>query len=305
MARGKNNTRVLLTLCGLGILILTLSVVSISLLAGGLGVSSQLTGSHFAFDSGTAFTLRGANLGAQGLTPSLVSQLETLLIDPTVLFILFIVAAICLYLEMSHPGAIVPGAVGALALALFIFGAVPLRPDWGGFVLMLLAIVLLAVDVRAPTHGALTLVALISLVIGSLLFFNGGLANSSGPQDISPIVVIAFALAVGLVAVFVLRFAILAQRRQIKTGKDNFIGQQAQVIEALQPDGRVMIQGENWQARLSPAYAQPDARIAAAAPDGIGSTTLARRTASPVVEVGDIVKVVRVEGLQLIVAPVA
>ncbi len=73
-------------------------------------------------------------------------------LDPNVLFILFIVAAICIYLELAHPGAIVPGTIGAIALLLFLCGAGALNPNWVGLALMLLAIVLLAVDVLVPTH---------------------------------------------------------------------------------------------------------------------------------------------------------
>ena len=113
-------------------------------------------------------------------TPLLASQV-------VVRVCLFIVAAICIYLELAHPGAIVPGTVGVIALVLFLFGAGSLNPNWAGLVLMLLAIVLLAIDVRVPTHGVLTAGALVCLVVGSLIFFNSN-AGSGGPT-LSPLII--------------------------------------------------------------------------------------------------------------------
>src|SRR5262249_52800001 len=58
---------------------------------------------------GTSFTLHTAGLPITLLEPTLINQIQTVLYNPTVLFILFIVAALCIYLELAHPGAIVPG----------------------------------------------------------------------------------------------------------------------------------------------------------------------------------------------------
>jgi len=101
--------------------------------------------------------------------PAFANRVQGFLADPTVLFLLFVLATTCLYIELAHPGAIVPGVIGALALILFLFSAGSIQPNWAGLALMLLAIVLLAIDVRAPTHGFLTVSALVSLVIGAVI----------------------------------------------------------------------------------------------------------------------------------------
>ena len=116
--------------------------------------------------------------------PAFATRVQGILADPTVLFLLFVLATTCLYIELAHPGAIVPGVIGALALILFLFSAGSIQPNWAGLALMLLAIVLLAIDVRAPTHGFLTVSALVSLVIGALIFFDTG-SNPEG-QGLNP-----------------------------------------------------------------------------------------------------------------------
>ena len=167
-----------------------------------LGADSQddllqkLDGYAGHFSSGAAFTLHTAGLSVNELQPTLANQLETLLFDPTLLFILFIIAAICIYLELAHPGAIVPGTIGALVLLLFLFGSQAINPNWTGLLLMVLAIVLLAFDVRVPTHGVLTVGALIALVVGSLIFFDSG--SETGGTGVDPVLISGAAAAVGL-----------------------------------------------------------------------------------------------------------
>jgi membrane-bound serine protease (ClpP class) len=237
---------------------------------------AQLEGFNGVYANGDTFTLSLAGLPTQTLQPSLANTLETFLFDPTVLFLLFVIAAICIYLELAHPGAIVPGVIGALTLVVFLIGALSISPNWGGLALMLLAIVLLVIDTRTPTHGVLTVGALISLVAGALIFFDTG--PNPGAQGVNPYVVIGVAMGVGLIALLVLRAIVSAQMRRVTTGKESYIGQIVTVIEPIAPKGRVSLQGENWAASLE----SPDA---------------------PPLPVGVYARVTKVQGLTLIVTP--
>lgn len=233
----------------------------------------QLDGTSVTLATGTQVTLHTAGLPLNEISPTLANHLEDFFLDPTILFIIFIVAAVCIYLELSHPGAIVPGTVGVIALVIFLFGAGSLDPNWAGLVLMLLAIVLLAVDVRAPTHGVLTLGALISLVLGSLIFFDSH--TGEGAPGVSPIVIGATAVGVGLVSLVVISYAVRSQRWRVTTGGEGLLGQTATVTVALDPQGRVRIMGEDWAARLSKdALAQqmsaaPEDRVRVMGRDGL------------------------------------
>ena len=171
-----------------------------------------------------------------------------------------------------------PGTIGAIALVLFLLGAGTLNPNWAGLALMLLAIVLLAIDVRVPTHGVLSVGALVSLALGSFIFFDTGVDRST--QPLSPVIIGGMVIGVGLIALIVLQFVIRSQRWPVRTGSAGLVGQQATVLTSLAPDGRVRVMGEDWSARL----AQSDA---------------------PPVEAGASVRVVRVEGLKVLVEPTA
>jgi membrane-bound serine protease (ClpP class) len=241
---------------------------------------TNLDGRQVTLANHTSATLRTAGLPQRQLEPTFANQVQAVLFDPNVLFLIFILAAVCIYLELSHPGAILPGTIGAIALLLFLFTAGALQPNWAGLALMLLAIVLLAIDVRAPTHGILTAGALISLVLGALIFFDTG-TNRAAPT-LNPFVLVGVVAAVAVLSAAILRAAIRAQRFPVKTGREGLIGERAKVVDALSPDGRVRILGENWAARLAEPFAH----------------------SGEAVEAGTEVRVVRVDGLTLVVEPI-
>ena len=181
-----------------------------------------------------------------------------------------------IYLEISHPGAILPGTAGGIALILFLFAVGSLTPNWAGLALMVLAFVLLVLDLRLPTHGVLTIGAIVSLVVGALLFFNSG-GPYSGPQ-VNPLVVYSMAVVIGLISFTLITIIVRAQRRPVTTGVEGMIGAKATALTPLLPEGRVSYGGENWAAVL----------------DDPGTS----------VDAGSEVQIVAVEGLRLHVRPV-
>jgi len=179
---------------------------------------------------------------------SMVNTLYTLLLNPNVIFLLFIVAVIGIFVEVSHPGAIFPGVVGSIALILFLFGSWFLSPNWFGLGLMALAFILLILDIKLPAHGVLTIGAVIALILGSLLFFNSG-GPSQGPR-VNPILVFTMGGLVGMIGLYVVTLVVRTRQRSVKTGTDSMIGAIVIASTPLQPTGRVDYKGENWTAVL-------------------------------------------------------
>ena len=180
--------------------------------------------------------------------------MSALILDPNVTFLLFVVAMIGIYVEVSHPGLILPGVTGGIALLLFFFATGSLSPNWVGLALMALAFVLLVLDVRLPSHGVLTIGAVISLIFGALIFFNSGGPNQ-GPQ-VNPLVVYIVGAVVGAIGLSLVTVIVRAQRRPVTTGVEGMIGSIVVASTALLPEGRVSYQGEDWTAVLdAPAIA--------------------------------------------------
>ncbi len=91
---------------------------------------------------------------------------------PEVMFILMLIAMYGIIGEMTTPGAILPGVVGAIALILALYMSAILPVNVTGLVLIALALMLFIFDVYAPSHGVLTMGGVISFLIGSLMLFN-------------------------------------------------------------------------------------------------------------------------------------
>jgi len=202
---------------------------------------------------------------------SLFEIFYSFLLTPDVAFLLFVAAMLCIFLELSHPGAVVPGVIGVVALLLFLFAAAALSPNWAGLVLMLLAGVLLVLDVKLLTHGLLTLGAVLSLIVGTLLFFN------TGEQHIQPIVVYITGAIFGLVGITLVSWIVRIQHKRVTTGIEGMVGSRVIALTPLLPEGRVRYEGENWAAIMN----EPDT------------------SADP----GSELRVVSVEGLRLRVRP--
>src|SRR6266487_217062 len=211
---------------------------------------NQVNGRAVKLASGNSVTLHTMGIQEQDINSGPIDTLYNLLLDPNVIFLLFIVAMIGIFVEISHPGAIVPGVTGAIALLLFLFAAGSLSPNWAGLALMALAFVLLVLDLRLPTHGVLTVGAMIALVSGALLFFNSG-GPYSGPQ-VNPLVVFTMAGLIGLISFTLIAVIVRVQRRPVTTGVEGMIGAKVVTLTPLLPEGWVSYGGERWAAILEP-----------------------------------------------------
>jgi membrane-bound serine protease (ClpP class) len=217
----------------------------------------QVDGRTLTLAGGRQITLQTAGADLREISQGPLDALYELLIDPNVVFLLFVIALLGIYVEISHPGLIIPGVAGAISLLLFLFGAGSLSPNWAGLALMALALVLLILDVRLPTHGTLTVGAVLSLVVGALLFFNSG-----GPYQgihVNPLVVYIMGLVVGGLGFYVVAVVVRSRRAPVTTGSEGMIGKRVSALTPLVPEGRVSYGGEDWAAVLDPPTMSVDA----------------------------------------------
>ena len=70
----------------------------------------------------------------------LANVLNTL-IDPNLISLLFLAGIAGIGFEIFHPGVVLPGALGAVALVIALFGFSVLPFSWGGILLILLGVV--------------------------------------------------------------------------------------------------------------------------------------------------------------------
>ena len=164
---------------------------------------------------------------------------------PEVMFILMLVAIYGIIGEMTTPGAILPGVVGAIALILALYLAAILPVNVTGVVLIALAMMLFIFDIYAPTHGVLTMGGIVSFLIGSLMLFN----RADPLFRLSLSYIIPATLMTAAFFAFVIGKGLRAQRLPVKTGVQAMVGKTVTASTPIDSQGgRVFVEGENWSA---------------------------------------------------------
>lgn len=224
------------------------------------GSESQLLDSidgmtiHRTADSGQAadvtLHLRGARIVT--IEPTMREQLLSYLANPNIALILLVGGALLIYLEFNIPGTIVPGALGTVMvlLAIFALNLLPIRHT--ALLLLLAAAVLMVLEVKFASHGALAIAGIVCLAFGTLTLVDAPIPE----MRVQPTIAISLCLAFGIITVVLLRLAIKARRMKALTGPAALVGSEGSAMEPIwlrgtEPVGRVQVQGEIWQATAS------------------------------------------------------
>ncbi|NIQ96677.1 MAG: nodulation protein NfeD, partial [Desulfuromonadales bacterium] len=89
--------------------------------------------------------------------------------NPTVAYLLMMLGVLGIFFEISQPGVILPGAVGAIALLLAFFAFQMLPVNYAGVLLVLLGVILFILEIKVTSFGMLTVGGIVSLSLGSLM----------------------------------------------------------------------------------------------------------------------------------------
>jgi membrane-bound serine protease (ClpP class) len=217
-------------------------------------------------DAERPYTLNLAGAHIDNVSPGFFTRVLNAIIDPNILSLLFLAGIIGIGFEVFHPGVVLPGALGAVALLTALFGFSVLPISWTGLLLILLGVVLFVIDAHVVSHGALTISGLASLIVGMLLLFH----NAPAPYHTSTWLVVSVTVPLALFWVLAMSKAVAVRRRPVTVGPTRVVGEDG-VVRA---PGQVFVAGELWRAHRD---------------DG-GELKL-----------GDTVRVVSVDGLELTV----
>lgn len=231
------------------------------------GMSVEVQGEEHALRTAWAFP--------QAISQTLTEQLLQILTNPNIVLLLMTVGVQALLIEISSPGGWAAGFIGVVCLALGGYGLGILDVNWFGLVFLVLALVLFVLDIKAPTHGALTVTGVASFVAGALVLFNS--PGTPSFQHVSVPLVVGMGMLTAAGFFVMLTFVVRAHRRPVEVGREVLVGRTGVVRSALAPAGMVQVAGELWSAEVE--------------------------TGAPAVAEGERVEVVRVQGLRLVVRP--
>jgi membrane-bound serine protease (ClpP class) len=198
-------------------------------------------------DGERALRTRGAI--TESVEMSLIEQLLLVVTDPNIVFILMSLGVLALQVELTHPGTWVPGFIGVTCLALAIYGLGVLPVNWFGLVFIITAFVLFVLEVKAPTHGALTAAGVASFIVGTLVLF-----NSPGVPEferVSVPLVVGVGIGIGLMFAGIVAFALRAQRLPIQMGTETVLDKIGVARSNIGASGQVQVESELWTAEAA------------------------------------------------------
>jgi len=194
----------------------------------------------------------------------------TPLLDPNIAFVLLVLGILGIYVEFSHPGLILPGVAGGILVILALMALTLLPINWAGAALILLGLLLFVLEAKIASHGVLGIGGALAMVLGALI-----LIDTAVPElRIHVGTALAVTLPFALITTFLLRLALQARRLKVATGSAGMIDEIGIAKTDLDPEGKVFVHGEWWNA-----------------------------VSGSVVRQGGKVKVVGLEGLRLKVSP--
>lgn len=164
---------------------------------------------------------------------------------PEVMFILMLAAIYGIIGELSNPGAIFPGVVGAVAFILALYMGAVLPINAAGVALILLALGLFVADIFAPTHGVLTIGGIIAFLLGGFMLFD----QAESGLRLSWAILLPSALATAAFFAFVVGAGLKAQFLPLRAGAQTMLGQTAAALTRVDASGGlILVEGEYWQA---------------------------------------------------------
>ncbi|HEX5585953.1 MAG TPA: NfeD family protein [Acidimicrobiia bacterium] len=175
-------------------------------------------------------------------------QLLHRLISPSIAYFLFVAGLGLLVFEFYTASIGLAGLVGAICVIGAFVGFSYLPVNGWAFGLLVLAALGFAIDAQAGSLGFWTIVAAISLGVGSLFLYGG--SSALGPPWWVLLVVCGGMLLFmigGMTAMIRARFSTPT------VGREGMIGETGEAEVDVAPDGVVVIRGARWRARTNRA----------------------------------------------------
>jgi membrane-bound serine protease (ClpP class) len=190
------------------------------------------------------------------------TQFLSVITDPTIAYVLMLLGIYAIIFELSNPGLVLPGVVGAISLLIGLYALHMLPVNYAGLALIVLGIGLMVAEAFLPAYGSLGIGGVIAFVIGSVILID--VPGYSIPYSL----IGGFAVGSGIFLIVVLASLLRSRKRPIVSGREELIGASGEVIPAPGPESWARVHGETWRVR-SRAPLAPGQRVRVTAMDGL------------------------------------
>lgn len=193
---------------------------------------------------GSIVTLHVAGKPITGYEMTLKEEILSKLMDPNIAYLLLMLGGLALFAEFNHPGTVLPGVVGVISILLALFALNLLPTRFAALALLLAAFALFALEAKFATHGVLGIGGIVCMIIGALFLVDGPIPEMR--VHLSTAVLVS--IPIGAIAIFLTSLVLRVRRSPVVTGSEGMIGEIGVARTALEPDGKVFVHGEIWNA---------------------------------------------------------
>ena len=147
-------------------------------------------------------------------------------------------------MELYNPGMIFPGVAGGICLLLSFFALQVLPVNYVGILLIILSVVLFVLELKVQSFGVLSVGAIISMTLGSVMLFETG----EVAMRVSWAVIIPTVAAVSSFFIFALGLVVKAWMSKPRTGEQGLVGEYGIALTDIDREGKIALHGEYWNA---------------------------------------------------------
>ena len=192
---------------------------------------------------GTAVTLHLQGVSTRAVAMNWRQRVLSVIARPDLLFLLLLGALAGIGAELTHPGLVFPALLGTVCLVLFLFASQAIPISGTGVLLVALALVLFAAEVKVHSFGLLTAGGIASIILGAMMLVDAPEAEMR--VSLGTLLPAAALVAVG--TILLVRLVVQAQRRRPLTGAPAMVGERGVAETPLEPRGWVLVHGERWR----------------------------------------------------------
>jgi membrane-bound serine protease (ClpP class) len=208
------------------------------------GIIQQYDGKEIRRFDGRPVTLQLHGAAIQQFEMTARQKILSGVLDPNLALILALAGLIGLYVEVTHPGLIAPGVIGAISLILALFAFNMLPVNWTGVALIILAIVLFVMEATVTSHGILAIGGILAMIVGGLMLVEGPI-----PQlRVRLSTTLGLTFPVAAITIVLVRLVVLSHRRKSIVGEEGMMGTVGVAKTDIHQDGKVLVRGEYWNA---------------------------------------------------------
>jgi membrane-bound serine protease (ClpP class) len=204
----------------------------------------QMKGKSFKRFNGESATLDLEGQPIATFNMTLKERILDALMEPDLAFLLLAIGILALYIEFNHPGAVIPGTVGAVFILVAAFALNLLPTRFAALGLILGAFVLFAAEAKFVSHGVLTAGGIVLLTLGGLLLVDAPIPE----MRVHLATALAVSVPLGIITAFLMSIALKARRNKVVTGEQGLVSETGVAQTALSPRGKVFVHGELWDA---------------------------------------------------------